>query len=98
VALTNYKAFFRTDFKPQLGLYQMMFPAASALSAYDDWIATGLAIRLQNFDVRCILTRAHNFFSYSSPSLLYKPKDQMQQFARSTLERERFCATPRTLG
>ncbi len=63
-AVTNYKTVFRADYKPALSFYQKLFPIASELSGYKDWITTGLAITLQDFDERCSVSLAHNFFVY----------------------------------
>lgn len=61
---TNYKTIFRADYKPDLGFYDKLFQVASELPGYKDWITTGLAVTLQDFDNRCSFSLAHNFFVY----------------------------------
>ncbi|MGB0116860.1 MAG: hypothetical protein WBP73_08635 [Terriglobales bacterium] len=48
----NYKTIFRADYKPDLGFYDKLFQVASELPTYKDWITTGLAVTLQNFEDR----------------------------------------------
>jgi len=62
--VTSYKTVFRADYKPSLGFYPKLFPVAAELSGYKDWVTTGLAVTLQNFDERCSVSLAHNFFVY----------------------------------
>jgi hypothetical protein len=64
VPVTNYKTIFRADFKPDLGFYDKLFQMASELPGYKDWVTTGLAVTLQDFDERCSFSLAHNFFVY----------------------------------
>jgi hypothetical protein len=45
--------------------YPKMFALASEISGYKDWLTTGLAVTLQDFDERTSFTLAHSFFAYS---------------------------------
>jgi hypothetical protein len=60
----NYKIVFKVDFKPKLDFYDWMFPIASALPDYPDWITNGLSVTLENFDDWCSLSLNHNNFMY----------------------------------
>ena len=62
--MRNYKTIFRADYKPNLGFYDRLFQIASELPGYKDWMTTGLAVTLQDFDDRCSFSLAHNFFVY----------------------------------
>lgn|GEM_PF-5212155 len=64
MALNNYKTVFRADYKPNLNYYSRMFDTAAQLTGYKDWVTTGLAITLQDFDERTSFTLAHNFLAY----------------------------------
>jgi hypothetical protein len=64
MALANYKAVFRADFKPKLSFYTHMFDTAALLGGYKDWLTTGTAITLQDFEVRSSLSLTHSFFAY----------------------------------
>jgi hypothetical protein len=65
VPVTNYKTIFRADYMPDLGFYDKLFQVASELPGYKDWVTTGLAVTLQDFDNRCSFSLAHSFFVYA---------------------------------
>ena len=71
----NYKTIFRADYKPDLGFYDKLFQVASELPNYKDWITTGLAVTLQNFEDRCSFSLALNFFAYVRDM---KPQDDQK--------------------
>jgi hypothetical protein len=64
VALVNYKTVFKADFKPRLSYYERMFPAASSLSGYKDWITTGMAINLNDFEAWTSCSLSHESILY----------------------------------
>jgi hypothetical protein len=83
VPLTNYKTVFRADFKPKLSFYPQLFDTASQLTGYKDWITTGMAITLQDFDTRTSFSLAHNFLAYVRD--MY-PKENLENDAKRIAE------------
>jgi hypothetical protein len=62
--LVNYKTVFKADFKPQLSFYEKMFPAASLLTGYKDWLTSGVAITLQDLERWSSCSLSHETFAY----------------------------------
>ena len=60
----NYKTVFKVDFKPTIDFYDAMFPIATELPDYPDWMTNGLSITLSNYDDWCSFYLAHNSFMY----------------------------------
>jgi hypothetical protein len=64
LALVNYKTIFRVDYKPTLDFYDKLFPIASKLQGYPDWVTDRLTINLKNFDEQCGFSLTHTHFVY----------------------------------
>lgn len=84
---TNYKTVFKADHKPKLDFYERMISIASSLPDYPDWITTGLAVTLQNFDDWCSFSLAHNTFMYIREIQKDNPKYGDDKRIRTILDR-----------
>lgn len=83
---TNYKTVFQANYKPTLDFYSHMYKMASGLPDYPDWITTGLAVTLQNFDDWCSVTLAHSSFMYIREIQKDNPKNGDKKRIQKMLE------------
>jgi hypothetical protein len=87
VSLINYKTVFRADFKALMGFYDKMFTIASRFNGFPDWVTTGLAITLQNFDARSSCTLSDKFFVYARdvkvPSSTWNDDEKIREMLKT---------------